>query len=149
MRDAMMRIVRLLAGVCLASAIATPSVFGESFNEVVKKVEGRIEPTVAKRGQTVSWKVTVDVNPPWHTYPTRQSADPDSAYINKFEFPKSDQVVFVGELQEPNNVHPEMVKNVGIVDMIKDSGTWERPFIVKPDAIPGKYELKGRVKILV
>ena len=70
----------------------------QSFKDVVKKVEAKIEPVSAKRGETVKWTLTVELIEGWHTYPTTQVDPNASSYVNKFKFPRDDNVVFVGTL---------------------------------------------------
>ena len=39
----------------------------------MKKVEAKFDPAEAKPGQTVTFKLTVELNDGYYTYPTRQA----------------------------------------------------------------------------
>jgi hypothetical protein len=118
----------------------------QSFNDVVKKVEAKFEPATAKRGQAVTWKLTIELIDGWHTYPTRQ-ADPDAdSYVNKFKFPAGLAAAFVGDLKEPKGATRN---EAGVkINMIDGSGTWERTAVIRPDAQPGKLKIKVPVRIM-
>ena len=134
--------VAAIALLCAAPALAQ----NQGFSDVVKKVSARFEPASAKRGEAVTWTLTIEVIEGWHTYPTKQ-ADPNAeSYTNRIKFPKENGVVFVGELTEPATV--EKTEEGAKVAMIEGSGTWKRTIVISPDAKPGKVAVKVPVKIL-
>src|SRR4051794_32116006 len=98
----------LLAAVVVAvTGGGAPAQLGKasrSFDKVVKKVDATFEPAAAKRGETVTWKVTVEIEKGWHTYPTRQT-DPNAQTIVNKIVPKIGPVVFApATLVEPSDV---------------------------------------------
>src|SRR6266571_7161966 len=118
----------------------------QGFNDVVKKVSAKIDPATAKRGEAVTWTLTIEIIDGWHTYPTKQ-ADPNAdSYTNRIKFPRENGLVFVGELEEPRTV--EKAEDGSKVAMIESSGTWKRTLVISPDAKPGKVTVKVPVKIL-
>jgi DsbC/DsbD-like thiol-disulfide interchange protein len=134
------------AAFVLAFAVSFASAQNQSFDDVVKKVEAKLEPAAARRGQAVAWKLTIELIDGWHTYPTRQ-ADPDAdSYVNKIKFPAGLDAVFVGYLKEPKGTtrNESGVK----INMIEGSGTWERTLLIRPDAKPGKLKIKVPVRIM-
>src|SRR5947209_3515360 len=85
-------------------AAAAPAQFGggpRTFEDVVPKVAAMIEPATAKPGDTVTWKLTVEITPGWHTYPTVQPDKNAQSYVNKITPPKTGPVQFVGPVTEP------------------------------------------------
>src|SRR5438270_10902373 len=68
-----------------------------TFAAAVPKVEAKVEPATARRGETVTWSVTVELAPGWHTYPTRQPDAEATSSVTKIRPPKPGDVVFVGE----------------------------------------------------
>src|SRR5689334_17169692 len=97
---------RAIAGLMLfaalsAAADAPPPTKNKAFLKAVPTASVAIEPAQAKRGQTVSWTLTLNLAPGWYTYPTRQTASEASSSVTTFSFPPPGDVVFVGELKEP------------------------------------------------
>jgi thiol:disulfide interchange protein DsbD len=129
---------------CLALALVVaalaPARAAENFDDVAK-VKVTLEPDTAAPGQTVLLKITMDLVPGWHTYPTVQPDPAASDFVNKFDFPNTKDVVFVGKLQEPAPTGlPKAEPALGIKEMIEYTGkvVWQRPLVVRPDATPGK-----------
>ncbi|MBV9123679.1 MAG: hypothetical protein JO112_10010, partial [Planctomycetes bacterium] len=120
-------------------AQAAPVTVPPALKKAVKSIDVSVTPAAAARGQTVSWKLTLEMAPGWHTYPTHQSAAGSQDFVNQFEFPNYKDVVFVGRLQEPpSQTHIEG----GIVfQSIEGKGTWERPLVVRENAEPGAKEI--------
>ncbi len=128
----------------IASSFATAQ--NHSFDDVVKKVEAKFEPATAKRGQSITWKLTIELADGWHTYPTKQ-ADPDAdSFVNKFKFPTGLAAAFVADLKEPKGMtHNEAGTKI---TMIGGVGTWQRTVVIRTNAKPGKLKVKVPVKIL-
>src|SRR4051812_6349877 len=96
-----------LAAVAVAFAAgavsAQPARADRGFDKVVKRVEATFEPATAKRGETVTWRVTVELAPNWHTYPTTQTDPAAKSIVNKFTPPTGGPVAFVPRtLVEPD-----------------------------------------------
>jgi DsbC/DsbD-like thiol-disulfide interchange protein len=137
---------RLLLVAALALFAAPAFAQNQSFNDVVKKVSAKIEPATARRGEAVTWTLTVEVIDGWHTYPTQQPDPKADSYTNRIKFPRQNGLVFVGELTEPATV--EKAEEGYKVAMVEGSGTWTRKLVISPDAKPGKVTVKVPVTIL-
>ena len=86
------------------SLVAAAGASAQDFKTVVKKVTAKFESASAKRGEAVTWTLTVEILDGWHTYPTKQ-ADPNAdSFTNRIKFPRENGIVFVGELDEPATV---------------------------------------------
>src|SRR5207253_10465601 len=61
------------------------------------------EPATAKRGETITWKLTVELAPGWHTYPVnRLPKDGKFQQYTEIKFPSSPDVYFVGRVTDPS-----------------------------------------------
>src|SRR5262245_8185157 len=130
MRDVMMRILRLLACVCVLSlGLVTRAQGQTSFSEVAT-YDVQIEPKEAKPGETVTWKFTMHVREGWHTYPTKQLS-PDNPSVTKLRFPKPGEVMFVGDLVEPES-KTELLDGMP-TQVVEGTAVWERKLLVRPD----------------
>src|SRR5438128_7492513 len=108
----------------------------QGFSDVVKKVEARVEPAAAKRGEAVKWTLTVELADGWHTYPSKQADPRADSYLNRFKFPRENGLVFVGELVEPKT-HEKIEDGIKVA-MVEGKATWQRTLLIRPDARPGK-----------
>src|SRR5262245_45672116 len=137
-----MRIARpLLIWFVILSGIAVP-VRADTFEQ---RATLRIEldpPSGAKRGQTVKWRVIVDIFPGFHSYPTKQPDPAAADYVTTFEPPKSGEFVFVGDIKGPDG-KPEMQEGM-LVSWVTGEGDWEGQVVVHPKAQPGKPKLQNR-----
>jgi len=116
-----------------------------TFKDAVKRVEAKLEPSTAKRGETVKWTLTLDVASGWHTYPTKQTVSDFSSYANRYRFPKSADIVFVGELREPKpGVHKE---KEGDLLVLEGTVLIEHDLVISPNLKPGKYAIRIPVRI--
>jgi len=158
-----MRTLRTLLVVVLGWVALTPSAVGQVddlFNPdpktakrkskfwTVMEVSAAVEPREAKRGQTVTFKMMLTPAKGWHTYPTEQpagSVNPSAA--NTFlEFSKEGGIVWVGKLKEPP---AESILHDGKVQLeYRQAVTFERQFVVRPDAKPGPITIKVTADVL-
>lgn len=122
-----------------------------SFQKVVPKVDATFEPATARRGQTITWRFTADLDPDWYTYTAEQVEDGARAQRTRFTFPDSGPVVFVGSLSEPKHkakAIPELKLNE--VRVLEDPKlVWERTAVVSPEATPGPTKVQTEVKMVV
>src|SRR5262245_21656471 len=95
---------RLLAAAIALCAAAPALAQHQGLHDVVKKVSAKIEPATVKRGEAVTWTLTIEVIDGWHTYPTQQVDPKAGSYTNRIKFPRENGLVFVGELTEPATV---------------------------------------------
>src|SRR5439155_11956755 len=91
----------LLTGQGRTQSPAVPSSNPRSFENVVKKIEVAVVPSTAARGETVTWMLTIELAPGWHTYPLRQVDPAAKDNITKIDFPATAGVVPVGKCKEP------------------------------------------------
>lgn len=111
-----------------------------SFEQAVKKIDARFEPAEAKPGQTVQFKLTVELNPGWYTYPTVQPNKEVISSVNRIILPLPGEVVFVESVKNP----PFQTENdpvLGPKDFYPGGTTWDFPVVVSPDATPGFKEI--------
>ena len=114
------------------------------FDKAVKKVEASFEPAEAKPGQTVVFKLTVSLNPGYHTYPVVQPDKAAAGMVNKLAFPDPAGVVFVGETRDPLDFKTKAEPELGIAELVYIPGTavYERKAVVSPKATPGPLTVK-------
>lgn len=136
-------IVVVASSLLLAAPLAAENL---TFKDVVKKVEADVSAKTVKRGEAVTWTLTIELIDGWHTYPVKQADANAEPYVNKFKFPKSGEVVFVGELVEPKGV--EKMEDGAKIVMIEGAGVWKRTLVIHPDAKPGKLTIKVPVVIM-
>jgi thiol:disulfide interchange protein DsbD len=118
----------------------------------VTKIEVQVEPESAKRGQTVVWRLKMDLAEHFHTYPTEQ-ANPASRYKTRIEFnpkpnadspPPPTQVVPVEKVRSPSPLRP-LTEAGESFQVIEGTAVWEQTFVVKPDAPPGPTTIRVKV----
>jgi thiol:disulfide interchange protein DsbD len=146
-----LRYLRALLLLLVVAGLAPAAPKGNrSFETAVTRLETTIEPTTAARGQTVTWKLTLDLAPGWYTYPLRQ-ADPEAElYVNSIKFLAAPGVVPVGEFVDPpHKSKAEPILKVKDLRYLPDKAVWERPLVIRPDATPGKVEVKAEVTLQV
>jgi thiol:disulfide interchange protein len=143
---------RMLLAAVLVPLLATAArAQGQrTFDKVVKRVEATVEPATAKRGETVTWKLTVELAPGWHTYPTTQPDPAAQSYVNKITPPKGGAAVFVGTLAEPANPikKADPVLNIKELRYYEGKVVWEHKAVVSPTATPGETTVEVPVKLL-
>jgi hypothetical protein len=121
----------------------------DAFAKAVPKVEVRFEPAEAKRGETVTLKVTLYLADKYHTYPTAQPNPKADAMANRFTWPEAGAVVFVGSLTEPEKPTVKDEPGIGNLHTYAGKPTWERKVVVSPDAKPGEQVVKLKLRVLV
>jgi hypothetical protein len=110
----------------------------------VKKVEAKFDPAEAKPGQTVTFKLTVDLNEGYHTYPTSQPEKGAENFVNTIKFPKPGSVIFVGTTSDPKDFISKEEPILMVKDLREISGscTFTRKAVVSPKAASGTIEVK-------
>src|SRR5262245_31273473 len=120
-----------------------------TFEDVVHKVEAKFEPATAKLGETITWKLTVEHAPGWHTYPVnRLSKDGKFQQYTEIKFPSSPDVHFVGRVTDPS-YRTEKQEVVGEVRVVEGTAVWQRPVVVSPKATPGNKTITVPLQLLV
>lgn len=111
----------------------------------VKEIDARIEPARAAPGQTVTWKLTLDLQPGWHTYPSEQPGGDElvKGFVTSFKFIPANETTFVGKLKDPDaTLHEED----GLKLLVLEGRVgWERSVKVAAGAAPGERNLHVKV----
>jgi hypothetical protein len=114
------------------------------WDKAVKKVEATFDPAEARPGQTVTFKLTVELHDGYYTYPTRQEDKNAEAMVNKLVFPDAGAVVFVGETADPAEYQTRAEPLLGIKDLryYPKKVVYERKAVVRPTQTPGAAAVK-------
>jgi hypothetical protein len=109
------------------------------YEKAVSKLEAKFEPAEAKPGQTVTFTLTVELNPGYTTYPTMQADPMASGMVNTIRFPEKGDVVFVGDVADPAGFKTKAELEVGVKEIRYYTGkvTYARTAVVSPAAKPG------------
>jgi cytochrome c biogenesis protein CcdA len=120
-----------------------------TFDTAVQSIRAQIEPAEAKPGQTVTYKLIVELNPGHHTYPTVQPDPREKDSKNVIELPASGDLVFVEPVRDPDGAASKP-GDKGVLSYYPDGATWEFKAVVSPKATVGerKVALK-RFKVLI
>ena len=135
----------LLLVVPLALAVALPAAAQKGWYEkAVKKVEAKFDPAEAKPGQTVTLKLTVELNDGYHTYPVVQPDKEAASMTNVLKFPDPGTLIFVGNTADPKDFETKAEPELGIKELRTMSGTvtWTRKAVVSPKAVAGEATVK-------
>ena len=114
------------------------------YEKAVKKVEAKFDPVEAKPGQTVTLKLTVELNEGYHTYPVVQPDPGASSMTNILKFPAPGTLIFVGGTADPKDYETKEEPLLGIKELRTMSGTvtWTRKAVVSPKAAAGETTAK-------
>ncbi len=135
----------------VAASLRAEPVKPEFDKAVPEPLKASFEPASARPGQTVTWKLTGRIAEGWHTYPTKQANPAVSNSKNEFDFPAPDQVIFVGELREPETHDVLLKPPLGGTQREVPAGefVFQRPVVVSPQAKPGAKTVKVSLDFLV
>ena len=108
------------------------------------KVEAKFEPAEARPGQTVTFKLTIDLADGYYTYPTAQPDKQAASMVNQLKFPDAGAVVFVGGVADPVLFDVKEEPDLGIKELRVNTGTvtYERKAVVSPKATAGPAAVK-------
>jgi len=140
--------VALLTAVVVASQPGAPAAAqgkkADWYARAVKKVEAKFEPEEAKPGQTVTFKLTLDLNDGFHTYPTVQAEKAAASFTNQLKFPGPGAVVFVGPVTDPPIYDVKSEPALDIKEYRVNPGTvvYTRKAVVSPKAAAGPAAVK-------
>ena len=151
-----MRILLIAAGVFAAPVLAAVNAGqlpglsplkkdkGGWYEKAVAKLDARFEPADAKPGQTVTYTLTVELNPGFTTYPTVQPDGQAAGMVNTLTFPESGPAVFVGDVIDPAGFKTKAEPDVGIKEVRYYTGkvVYQRKAVVSPMAKPGPVAVK-------
>ncbi len=113
------------------------------YTKAVKSVLASVEPSEAKKGQTVTFKLTVQLNDGYFTYPLSQPEESAKSMINRIVFPKPGTLIFVDSVKDPKNFLTKEEPTLGIFELrtYKGSVTFERKAVVSPNAKSGEAKV--------
>jgi hypothetical protein len=114
------------------------------YEKAVKRVEAKFDPAEAKPGQTVTFKLTVDLNDGYYTYPVVQPNKSAADYVNRLKFPVPGDVIFVGATTDPKRFETKDEPELMIKDLhyLPGTSTFTRKAVVSPKAAAGTIEVK-------
>jgi thiol:disulfide interchange protein len=132
------------------SALLPMAAFAETFKDAVKSIEGHFEPAEAKPGQTVSFKLKIELNEYWYTYVTHQVDPAAKNSANKFILPTSGDLIFIEPVEDPADFHVKSDGDVKELRYYPGGATWDLKAVVSPKATPGTKSIKfDRLRINV
>lgn len=147
---------RMLLLVILAIVPAQPLTAADWYTKAVKSVTATFEPAEAKPGETVTFKLTVDLNEGYHTYPLVQVENDAKIFVNTITFPTTTSVVFVGSALDPTklptkreNLNPTDPKSLTTYSYCPGSVTYTRKAVVSPKATPGGTKASAELRLSV
>lgn len=114
------------------------------FDDVVTRIEAKFEPATAKPGDTVTWILTVELIPGWHTYPTKQP-DPNAAsQITRIKFPENGDLRASGPIVEPKDPIKKAYPELQIKQILELEGSvvWKQQIKVSESATSGTLTYK-------
>jgi len=114
------------------------------YEKAVKKFEAKFEPAEAKPGQTVTLKITVDLNDGFHTYPTVQPDPGADNFVNIIKYPEAGNLIFVGKTNDPKDfdTKEEPILKIKELRVIPGTAVFTRKAVVSPKAAAGMLEMK-------
>ena len=114
------------------------------FEKAVRRLEASFTPAQARRGQTVTFTLTIQLQEGYYTYPTRQSDPQAAALVNDLRFPEPQEVIFVGPVEDPKTVQVKAEPQAGIPSLRYCTGTvtYTRAAVVHPQARPGRVTVR-------
>jgi thiol:disulfide interchange protein DsbD len=106
-------------------------------------VSAALEPAKARRGQEIKLKVTLDITEGFHSYPTKQSDPKAEDYVTTIAV-ESPDVSLVGRFRDPppTKIKAEPALKIRSLAYYEGTIVIEGTLRVKPDAVPGKKEVK-------
>ncbi len=141
--------LRNLILAAVASLAAQPLLAQQDawYAKAVKSVEASVEPATARPGQTVTFRLTIELNDGYHTYPTVQADKKAASMVNMIKFPDAGTLIFVGTVKDPEKPDVKPEPDLGIKELRTYHGkvVYERTAVVSPKAAAGeaKIELKS------
>jgi hypothetical protein len=140
----MLRPAHLIASTIVAFLAVSVPAADDGPAKGVKKIELSFDPPSAKPGQTVTAKITVELEDGFHTYPTKQTDKNAESYVSKMSFPGADDLIFVGDVKDPDHPQTKAEPEAGVKELKFYTGsfTYERKAVVSPKAAAGEKTVK-------
>jgi len=110
----------------------------------VKSVAVSVEPKEAKPGQTVTVKLTIELEPGFTIYATTQTDKLAADFVTAIPYPAPGAVVFVGSVKEPESpvLKAEPALGIKALRVFEGKVVFERPAVVSPAAAAGPTPIK-------
>jgi hypothetical protein len=139
------------AAVLAAAPGRTDAAAQKWYEKAVKGVSATFDPAEAKPGQTVTFKLTVELNDGYYTYPLAQPEKAAAAFVNTLTFPAPGDVIFVGSAADPDKLPSRAELEQGIKELRYAPGkvTYTRKAVVSPRAAAGEAAAKATLKLSV
>lgn len=137
--------IRLCIATCAWFSLASATASEQKWYEMaVKKVEARFTPAEARPGETVTFTLTVELHPGYHTYPLVQPDKEAAAMVNTIKLPDAGAIAFVGDTLDPKEFKTKAEPLLGIKELRYCTGTvvYSRKAIVSPEAAAGATTVK-------
>lgn len=121
------------------------------YTKAVKSVTASFEPAEAKPGQTVTFKLSVDLNEGYYTYPLMQKEKGAANYVNRILFPPAGTVIFVGDAADPAKLPTKVdpSDNITMMSYCPGAVTYSRKAVVSPRALSGVLKVATEFKLSV
>lgn len=117
----------------------------------VKRLAVDIEPVKAKRGETIVWRLTVELHNGYWTYPTSQQDPNAESLVSRFTFTpskrdKNPPTIWVVPMGEPTSTgnaktKPYPEEMVRSLTYLHGTAQFEQKLLIKPDAPLGKLRV--------
>jgi thiol:disulfide interchange protein DsbD len=130
-------------------AVAAPK---PASDDAIRKLEASFDPPTARPGQTVTFKIALELNPGWHVYPTIQPDPAADAKITNITFTAPKGLSFAGPVKNPpgfKTQSEETVRGQAQARIYEGKVVWERRVKVPTDAKPGDKSIQALVDMQV
>lgn len=123
----------------LVMGLVAPAHAQRTFQTAVKKIEARFEPADAKPGQTVTFKLEVQLADGWYTYAVNQPDKGARTSATRIDLPLPGDVIFVDAVQDAPDFKVKAEPDLDIKEIRHYPGgtTWEVKAVVSPKAAVG------------
>jgi len=118
----------------------TPKKVKQFGNERIK-VSAALDPAQARRGEEIKLKVTLDITPGFHSYPTKQSDSKAESYVTSIKIESLDVARVGGFRDPPTKSKAEPALKIRSMAYLEGLAVIEGTLRVKPEATPGKKEV--------
>lgn len=137
----------------LGASLQVPSPWRESKTTVPEvRATTVITPASAAPGETVTYKVTVDVDAPWHIYawaPEPKGPGPRPTQLNLYETGGLTSASTWSADHAPTRRPEPAFPNLDAVEFHEPQVTWSTKLTVPPDAKPGPVLIKGQMRFQI
>ncbi len=135
---------RTLFALPVLLSLAAAQIFAQAGSDRVKSIEAKIDPPEAKPGQTVTYKITIKLNPDFHTYPTVQADPKEGSNTSTLQFNNTPDLIFVSPVVDPPDAKMKPGPEGGFLSYYEDEATFEIKAVVAPDAKPGDKKIEPK-----